>query len=207
MKYVHENCRVPGKLPTAIPARFVVACKNGHLDDFPWVEFVHRGKTKCPYKLQMLEMGVSGEAADVYVRCETCDTSRPMSDAFATQDSDLPFCRGRRPHLRDFDENGCHGEHNRPLRVRAMLQGASNSWFPLMLSALSVPKSTDLLEQLVNDFWTDLYDIESEGEIAKLRRRNLLREFSEYSESELWSAIEGKRNANEEEDEVEVHTI
>jgi hypothetical protein len=206
VKYVHENCRVPGKLPTAIPARFVVACKNGHLDDFPWVEFVHRGKTKCSYKLQMLEMGVSGEAADVYVRCETCETSRPMSDAFATQDSDLPFCRGRRPHLRDFDEDGCHGERNRPIRVRAMLQGASNSWFPLMLSALSVPQSTDLLEQLVTDFWTDLYDIESENEIAKLRRRNLLREFSEYSEAELWAAIEGKRNADEEEDDDEDHT-
>ena len=35
VRYVHENCRYPGKLPTAVPARFVVACKNGHLDDFP----------------------------------------------------------------------------------------------------------------------------------------------------------------------------
>ena len=43
VRYVHENCRYPGKLPTAVPARFVVACKNGHLDDFPWVNFVHGG--------------------------------------------------------------------------------------------------------------------------------------------------------------------
>lgn len=203
VRYVHENCRVPGKLPTAIPARFIVACKNGHLDDFPWVEFVHSGPTKCHYKLQLLEMGVSGEAADVYVRCETCDTSRPMSDAFRNQDSDLPFCRGRRPHLRDFDENGCLSEHNQPIQVRAMLQGASNSWFPLMLSALSVPQSSDLLKQLVTDFWSDLYDIESEGEIAKLRRRNLLREFSDYSEVELWAAIEDKKNEGEEPEEEE----
>ena len=61
VRYVHENCRVPGKLPTVIPARFIVACKNGHLDDFPWVEFVHGGPTKCAYKLQMLEMGPSGK--------------------------------------------------------------------------------------------------------------------------------------------------
>jgi MrfA Zn-binding domain len=203
VRYVHENCRVPGKLPTVIPARFVVACKNGHLDDFPWVEFVHRGPTKCSYKLQMLEMGVSGEAADVYVRCETCETSRPMSDAFSFQNNDLPFCRGRRPHLRDFDENGCPGEDNRPLRVRALLQGASNSWFPLMLSVLSVPQSADLLKQLVTDFWSDLYDIESEGEIAKLRRRNLLREFSEYSGGDLWAAIEDKKNEGKETEDKE----
>ena len=26
--------------------------------------------------------------ADIYVKCETCDTSRPMSDAFKLNDSD-----------------------------------------------------------------------------------------------------------------------
>ncbi len=100
VKYVHENCRIQGKLPTVVPARFVVACKNGHLDDFPWVNFVHGGQPPDhPYKLQLLEVGPSGEAADIYVRCETCETSRPMSDAFKLHDGDLPACRGRRPHL------------------------------------------------------------------------------------------------------------
>lgn len=203
VRYVHENCRHPGRLPTVIPARFIVACKNGHLDDFPWVRFVHRGPSKCAYKLQLLEMGPSGEAADVYVKCETCNISRPMSDAFRSQTSDLPQCRGRRPHLRDFDENGCEDENHQPIQLRAMLQGASNSWFPLILSALSVPQSTDLLRQLVIDHWSDVYDIESEGEIAKLRRRNLLREFIDYSEAELWAAIQDKRDEDESEESEE----
>ncbi len=206
--YVHENCRMPGRLPTVIPARFIVACKNGHLDDFPWVDFVHRGSSNCAYKLQLLEMGPSGEAADVFVKCETCGSSRPMSDAFRIRANDLPPCRGRRPHLRDFDEQGCEDERHRPIQVRAMLQGASNSWFPLILSALSVPEGADLLKQLVIDNWSELYDIESEKEIAKLRRRNLLREFIDYSEAELWAAILDKRdedtaeNSDEDEDDV-----
>jgi len=204
VRYVHENCRVPGRLPTVIPARFVVACKIGHLDDFPWVQFVHRGPTKCAYKLQLLEMGPSGEAADVYVRCETCDISRPMSAAFRIQANDLPLCRGRRPHLRDFDDEGCRGDNNQPNQVRAMLQGASNSWFPLMLSALSVPQSSDLLKQLVTDHWSDVYDLESEREIAKLRRRNLLREFSDYSDAELWEALQDKQHETEESEDDEV---
>ena len=163
VRYVHENCRYPGKLPTVVPARFVVACKNGHLDDFPWVNFVHGGPPDHPYKLQLLEMGASGEAADIYVRCETCDKSRPMSDAFKLHNSDLPACRARRPHLRDFDENGCKDEQNQPIRVRALLQGASNAWFPVMLSALSVPQSSNLLKQLVTDHWGELYDLEGEA--------------------------------------------
>ena len=199
VKYVHENCRLPGKLPTAVPARFVVACKNGHLDDFPWVNFAHGGQTPDhPYKLQLLEVGPSGEAADIYVRCETCNTSRPMSDAFKIQDSDLPACRGRRPHLRDFDEDGCKDEQGQPIRVRAMTQGASNTWFPILLSALSIPQSSNLLKQLVTDHWSDLYDIEGENDIAKIRRRNLLRDFADYPDADLWAAIEEHREGGEE---------
>jgi predicted GNAT family acetyltransferase len=69
------------------------------------------------------------------------------------------------------------------------LQGASNAWFPVMLSALSVPQSSNLLKQLVTDHWSDLYDLEGETDIAKMRRRNLLRDFSGVSDAELWAAI------------------
>ena len=58
-------CKKPGKPPTVVPARFLVACEHGHLDDFPWVEFVHRGKTDCRYELRLYELGASGEAADI----------------------------------------------------------------------------------------------------------------------------------------------
>ena len=203
VQYVHEICQVPGKPPTAVPARFVVACKYGHLDDFPWVEFVHRGPTQCKYKLKFIELGASGEAAELEVHCEICKASRRMADAFGTGVVDLPTCRGRRPHLRDFEENGCKTPEGQPTPMKAMLQGASDSWFAVMLSALALPKSPDKLTQLVSDNWTDLYDIESEGEITKLRRRNLLRDFSEYSEAELLQAIQAKRNQGEGVDEEE----
>ena len=42
----------------------------------------------------------------------------------------------------------------------------------------------------MTDHWSDLYDIEGEGDIAKMRRRNLLREFAGYSDAELWAAIQ-----------------
>ncbi len=60
-RYVHRNCQRQGKPPTVVPARFLVACEQGHLDDFPWVEFVHRGKSDCRYELHLREFGASGE--------------------------------------------------------------------------------------------------------------------------------------------------
>ncbi len=82
--YLHENCRRQTP-PKALPVRFMVACERGHLDDFPWVGFVHRGMTDCNYRLRLREYGVSGEAADVEVFCDTCGSRRRMAAAFGVQ--------------------------------------------------------------------------------------------------------------------------
>ena len=42
-RYVHVNCSKPGNPTPVLPSRFLVACVNGHLDDFPWSFFVHEG--------------------------------------------------------------------------------------------------------------------------------------------------------------------
>ena len=66
-----------------------------------------------------------------------------------------------------------------------------------MLSALSIPQSSNLLKQLVADHWSDLYDLEGEADIAKMRRRNLLRDFSGVSDADLWEAIQEKQAEGE----------
>ena len=77
-RYVHRICKKPGKPPTVVPARFLVACEHGHLDDFPWVEFVHRGRTDCRYELRLYELGASGEVADIQVQCVRCESKRRL---------------------------------------------------------------------------------------------------------------------------------
>ena len=39
------------------PARFLIACEQGRLGDFPWVQYVHRGKTERWYELRLYELG------------------------------------------------------------------------------------------------------------------------------------------------------
>jgi len=200
VRYSHANCTKPGKPPTVVPARFVVACRNGHLDDFPWVYFVHRGATGCRWSLRLNEWGASGEAADIEVRCDTCNASRRMSDAFRHDDNGLGPCRSRRPHLRDYAEGGCRDLDNQETRQSAMLQGASNSWFPIMLSALAIPQAINRLGQLVEDNWTTLANVESEQNIQLLRRLSPspLRDLAEFSDAEIWAAVVARREALEE---------
>jgi len=33
--------------PVLVPVRFITACINGHIEDFPWPEWAHHGHTPC----------------------------------------------------------------------------------------------------------------------------------------------------------------
>ncbi|MBL9164629.1 MAG: DUF1998 domain-containing protein [Planctomycetaceae bacterium] len=193
-RYVH-NCTTQGQSPMAVPARFMVVCERGHLDDFPWYDFVHQGKKDCKGLLSLYEVGASGEALDVEVKCEGCGIRRRMGQAFGPDNRKvMPACRGRRPHLRDVDPDGCTEEH-----VKPMLQGASNSWFPMLISALSVPQATDDLGRLVEENWVVLDKATSLEVIKAFRLTGMLKDFAKYSDEQLWAAIEKKSAGTAEE--------
>jgi hypothetical protein len=74
-----------------------------------------------------------------------------------------------------------------------MLQGASNSWFPVTLSVLSVPQAANKLGQLVDENWPILDAAENEQNIALLRRAGALTDFGRYSDEQVWEAVKRKR--------------
>lgn len=153
--YVHEGCpkshsRRP---PTAFPARYLMACQDGHLDDFPWVEFLH-GPNACRGTLRLVELGSGGRPGDVQLSCDGCGRRRRLSQAFG--EDARPFlparCRGRHPHI-GTTKRDCRQE---PL---TLVLGASNSWFPVQLSALSIPSREGELAQAVEEAWADIEEL------------------------------------------------
>ena len=185
--YRHELCN-QGKNPEVVPARFLVACESGHLDDFPWIEFVHKGEVCAKPWLRLREYGPGGEARDLEVFCETCEARRRLSDAFGEENrAKLPTCSGRRPHLRDFDPDGC--EH----KVRPIILGASNTWFPVVLSTVAIPIESGRLAQLVDDNWAELQAVTASNILQFLRSTGQLGDLSEYEDDEIWLAIEERR--------------
>jgi hypothetical protein len=186
--YVH-NCTTQGRAPLVIPARFMVTCERGHLDDFPWLEFVHKGPTECTGPLRMIEYGPSGEMADVTITCDRCEAKRRLVEVVGpTGSKNLPACNARRPHLRDNDPNGCDCD-----RVRPVALGASNLWFPVIISALSVPQATDDLGRLVEDNWALLENATSREVLTAFRAIGKLRDFAKYTDEQVWRRIEQKR--------------
>lgn len=156
-RYVHRNCTsARGKAPSTVPARFVVACSAGHIDEFPWREFVHSPTGgRCPKGnglLRAMDTGSGSRSTDLIVQCMECDAKRLLTNAFnENAQAFLPECRGRHAHLRRFDGD-CQQQ------VRPLLLGASNAWFPAIRSVLSIPTSSDPLEQAVEDCWGAIED-------------------------------------------------
>lgn len=190
-EYVHQGC-LKSKLgpPSALSVRFLLACREGHMTDFNWLEFVHKGNVPCrPATLSMREFGASGDASDIAVKCNSCGIERRMADAF---DPEAVFaCSGHHPHLRLF-EQGCEEQ------AKPILLGASNSWFPTALSALSIPRATDKLGKLIEEQWAELKDTDDLDELRLLRKKiqkfqSLIPIFTEFKDEEIWAAIEAKR--------------
>ncbi|MHC5739782.1 DrmB family protein [Nostoc sp.] len=191
-RYVHLNCpKSQKKDPTAIPSRFLVSCERGHLDDFPWLYFVHRSNTACKGPLRLEEYGVSGSPTDIVVKCNGCNSERRLSDAFGELGKkNMPRCRARHPHLRGFDDS-CDEQ------MKTILLGASNSWFPITLSALSIPITSNQLEQLVNQNWTILGKASNfsalDAVLQAFFAMGQLQELSKYTTDKIWALVEQKQ--------------
>ena len=147
-EFVHERCtgwageakpgaakRKPTSQP-ALPARYLIACVNGHVDEFPYVAWVHRGRP-CSEggafpRLRMREWK-SNIGPDVQIMCTSCQARRGMLEATGPlAASKLPHCRGRHPHLDAFYDCDQPG--------KLLMLGAANQWFSSTLGLLALPR-------------------------------------------------------------------
>ncbi|MFC5752591.1 DrmB family protein [Actinomadura rugatobispora] len=197
IRYVHGCRGRGGSRPTVVPARFVLACEGGHLDDFPWLYYVHGGRVpqEGEHVLRLLERGTTGEAANVYVEC-SCgrNVRRSMAQAFGLDAwRNLPACRGRNPHLAGFSECGA--------RTRTLGLGATNGWFAMQLQAFTLPRADDEIAQKVAENWAQLNLLASlsrEQATALLPSFACWPELESYDIDKVWRAI--VRRAEEGED-------
>ncbi|MFC3994378.1 DrmB family protein [Nocardiopsis sediminis] len=188
-RFVHTGCN-RGK-PLAVAARFVLVCTSGHLDEFPYVHFVHQGGG-CPNathpRLRMDDRG-GNIGANVELACVSCGERRNLREAMGQRGEEiLPRCRGRHPHLRTYESGGCG------VRPKVLVLGASNQWFSQTLSALAVPTTgAGKLEGMVDQHW-DLIHPVPVGMYAYMKESHpQWGPFTTWSDAELAAAVEKVR--------------
>jgi hypothetical protein len=135
-------------VPTT-PVRFVVACRKGHIDEFPWSWWAHRNRKGgvCEHPaLELKSRGKSAALADLFVQCKSCKHSTSLGEAFMPDSMKGSVCRGVRPWLHDR-ESDCDAT------PRVIQRGASNAHFAVVASALSIPPVSEATYQIVEQHW------------------------------------------------------
>lgn len=191
-RFFHQDCPRRKRQPLAVAARFVLACTNGHLDDFPYREFVHKGG-QCPEAshpaLTMDDYG-GNRGANVVIRCMRCPAKRNIGQAMGKRgEQSLPRCRGRHPHLPGVFEP-CE---ERPI---AIVVGASNMWFAQTLATLAVPETAaSELQAKVAQLWEQLQNVADPGFLTSLLTMQFpqLLGLQKWPASEIFEAIEQRR--------------
>ncbi|MDY6797818.1 MAG: DUF1998 domain-containing protein [Pseudomonadota bacterium] len=192
-----QKCRGKG-----IPSRLVVACfhegdpdndtQPGHIDDFPWISWAHStsadGRCQKP-QLKLESEGNSTGLSGLVVSChsDSCKgkVGRSLEGVFGDHALAHLSCLGRRPWLDDSEPCG--------RKVRALLRGASNLYFPANASALSIPPYSRRIYQLLLDSRCQsiLASVGKIGlEIIVDMLRNAVAEFADYSDEQLVHTIQ-----------------
>lgn len=96
-RYLRFGVTCPDCHKPAYPSRFITICENGHMDDFPWSWWVHRGMTNCKGKLKMYSTGNTSTLADMWIECELCGAKRSMSGATQEDNFSGLRCSGHHP--------------------------------------------------------------------------------------------------------------
>lgn len=132
-----------------VVARIVTVCEHGHINDFPWVKWVHKQskKTICDNPSLLFKTGASGteglEGLSISCSCGAFTTLKGAfeKDCFEKLDKDAEEeifrCEGGHPHK--------HVKEKCILHPRTVQRGSSSVYFPVVYSSLVIPPYADKL--------------------------------------------------------------
>jgi len=144
-----------------IPARFIISCENGHIADFPWIWWVHRGERCNSPDMRISATGRSTSLSSILISCKTCKSERTLEGIFSKYALKGKKCEGRRPWLKDRQD--CEEE---PVVLQ---RGSASVWFPEMESAISIPPfSSNIFKLFLNPEIENLFDSIPEDILPKV---------------------------------------
>jgi hypothetical protein len=195
--YEDPVCGICAKMGQLTPSRFVVACENGHIDDFPYLYWVHsfNPQDRDNHELSLISEGRTSSLADMVVRC-SCGKSRSMVDAFNPVMLKEMRCGGHRPWL-----GWAYREKDCDKQPKTVQRGASNVWFPAVRSAISIPPYSEFLCRLVTQRSAQLANPKILESAAQFILEDIVLEFSgRFKLEELRTEIERQFHGDESED-------
>lgn len=159
-----------------IPSRFVVSCKCGHLDEFPYDWWVHRKKGKCGNSKLSIEISKTTSGLDgILIKCQ-CGAKETLEGIMDRGTLYQRRCYGSMPWLGKRDdmrswysdlEDGVPCEEE----LRVLQRGANNVYYSCVVSALTIPPYSSRIQRILASDIEKLSDYNSKPE--NLKKANL----------------------------------
>lgn len=132
-----------------VPAGIVIACSKGHIDDFPWIKWVHHKSKKDICSNPILKMKNSSSALGLeglIVECK-CGAKASMKGAFNKDVFDKMgesyLCTGNMPWKGQKEKCGTYPQ--------SVQRGALNIYFPKVVSSIVIPPYSSEINTLVKE--------------------------------------------------------
>lgn len=210
--YMLKNPKCSRDEQELVPARIVVVCERGHIDDFPWINWVHRKnrfgeKDVCSSPQLLFKTGSSASSGleGVEIECTTCGAKASLAGAFnpnafeeAQNSSKFHtsfYCQGNHPWKHEHE--ACDKF------PRAMQRGAAAVYFPRTISSLVIPPYSSLLtskienaeafkrfEAVIDDLKTDTENQE-DSEILTGKIYEKIEKYAQTIADEIYEDVEG----------------
>ena len=179
--YMVEHMQCPKCKQDLVVARIVTVCQEGHLNDFPWVKWVHAKSKKavCAHPELQFKTGASGteglEGLSISCACGAFATLKGAFDKdcfekLEKESGGISFlCEGNHPFRHTKDQCGCH--------PKTVQRGASSVYFPVVHSSLVIPPYADRLNSRIEqshafeDCITIIADEDPSDRIDTIRKR------------------------------------
>ena len=140
---------------TYAPIRFMLICSNGHIDDFPFHEWVHNTDTCNNHQLRYNDEGIASGLKGIKIECETCSTEvktkyRTMERAMLAENFKKKeiSCKGKSPWLNN-EQCQCDAD------VTGVQKSSSNILFPIVNDYIFCPTYDSLPSWMKNFIDTD----------------------------------------------------
>jgi len=130
--------------------------------------------------------------AGLHVKCEGCSAERSLENIFkrgALSDEGIK-CSGRRPWL-TTDDQECR------LTPTTLQRGASNLYYPQLISALDIPPWSDNIQKALGQYWDSMLNVNGGAEARKMHLEFIWNQlpFADRTVDEIAQIIENRIQA------------
>lgn len=161
-RHMIQTMKCPQCFQELVVARIITACKSGHIDDFPWVKWVHCqsfGGAKNICSKPELTITTSSSASEglegLTLKCLACGAVASLRgafdpDKFRELDQNTGYrynfrCTGRHPWKHKTEK--CTNEEY-PMVLQ---RGSSSVYFPVTESSLVIPPYSSIVTTKIQD--------------------------------------------------------